>query len=78
MITIEQYRTAQEVCLPRNGEGEQLPQLIDDLYSAREALSAAVVKSGFLESHKLPRNPTEIREKAIFCRRYFFFLVHHG
>lgn len=38
MMTIEQYRTTQAVELPRNGEGEQLPQLIDDLYSAREAL----------------------------------------
>ena len=39
MMTIEQYRTSQAVELPRNGEGEQLPQLIDDLYVAREALS---------------------------------------
>jgi hypothetical protein len=38
MMTIEQYRTSQAVELPRNGEGEQMPQLIDDLYEAREAL----------------------------------------
>ena len=39
MMTIEQYRIAPAVDFPRNGEGEQLPQLIDDLYVAREALS---------------------------------------
>lgn len=38
-MTIEEYHTAMQVDLPKNGEGEQLPQLIDDLYSAREALS---------------------------------------
>ena len=38
MMTIEEYRTAELVDLPKNGEGEQMPQLIDDIYEAREAI----------------------------------------
>lgn len=38
MMTIEQYRKTKDAPLPKNGEGLKLPQLIDDIYSAREHL----------------------------------------
>lgn len=38
MMTIEEYRATQAPDYPRNGEGMLCPQLIDDIYEAREAL----------------------------------------
>lgn len=38
MMTIEQYRKTKDAPLPKNGEGLKLPQLIDDIYNAREHL----------------------------------------
>lgn len=37
-MTIKDYRYKADVKYPTNGEGRQLPQLIDDIYEAREAL----------------------------------------
>ena len=37
-MTIKDYRYKADVKYPTNGEGEQLPQLIDDIYEAREAI----------------------------------------
>ena len=35
-MTIEEYRSAKHVEHPRNGAGFEMPQLIDDLWEARE------------------------------------------
>ena len=37
-MTINEYRYKSDVKYPTNGEGRQLPQLIDDIYEAREAI----------------------------------------
>ena len=37
-MTIKDYRYRAEVSYPTNGDGLQLPQLIDDLWNAREAV----------------------------------------
>lgn len=46
-MTIEEYRSAKRVEHPRNGAGFEMPQLIDDIWEAREALIMArkVLKS---------------------------------
>ena len=36
MMTIDQYRSAESVTLPRNSSGFEMPQLIDDIWEARE------------------------------------------
>lgn len=42
MMTIEQYRNTPEteISYPTNGSGYKMPQLIDDIYEAREHLLA--------------------------------------
>lgn len=37
-MTIEEYRTSKDVSLPKNMSGLQCPQLIDDLWEARQSL----------------------------------------
>ena len=51
-MTIEQYRQLpeSETAYPRNGQGDKLPQLIDDLWEAREAL--VTVRRVLIHSHQ--------------------------
>ncbi len=56
MLTIENYRklNENEVSYPCNGQGDKLPQLIDDLWEAREALLTArrmLIHSHQTENH---------------------------
>ena len=37
-MTIQDYRYRADVLYPTNGDGFRLPQLIDDLWNAREAV----------------------------------------
>lgn len=48
-MTIEEYRnnTRGEITYPTNGAGLQMPQLIDDLWEARESLIAIRTKTQY-------------------------------